>query len=276
MASHYYIKLFHEILDDSKMGRLRDNLWRRSIECFLMAGELQNGGKLPEFEDMAWRLHITPELLEAELLDLVRVGILVHLEDNGYIVKNWNKWQDAMTDAERMRRMREGKRKRQYYGDDTPSERDSYEPVTKANAEVEIEEEIEEEVHTHARANGQPEKQPTQQPPMHAGMRFDADGDKILMIQTAIVNAVKTKLIIKTQPEFFSISEALFFDKVTPADVDGFGAWWKEHGHYPGKPALTSLANEFDNYTASKNSSASDDMDAILAKEMVIFDAPKD
>lgn len=40
MAAKYWIKLYHEILHDPKMGRLPDNLWRRCIELFLLAGEL--------------------------------------------------------------------------------------------------------------------------------------------------------------------------------------------------------------------------------------------
>ena len=56
MASRYWIKLYHEILDDPKMGRLPDALFRRAIELFLIAGENGRDGGLPALADIAWRL----------------------------------------------------------------------------------------------------------------------------------------------------------------------------------------------------------------------------
>ena len=43
MGAKFWIKLYHEILDDPKMGRMPDRLWRRTIELFLLAGELDGG-----------------------------------------------------------------------------------------------------------------------------------------------------------------------------------------------------------------------------------------
>lgn len=126
MASNYWAKLYIEILDDPKMGRLRDRLWRRVVECILMAKELDDEGRLPAVADMAWRLRTDPELLEAELLDLVAVGILQHVGPT-WTVTNYNKRQGPVSDAERMRRMRNRQKSRQYYGssDDAVTE-----PVT--------------------------------------------------------------------------------------------------------------------------------------------------
>ena len=39
MPSKYWIKLYHEVLDDPKMARLPDRLYRRCIEVFLLAGK---------------------------------------------------------------------------------------------------------------------------------------------------------------------------------------------------------------------------------------------
>jgi len=75
MASKYWIKLYHEIIDDPKMGKLSDALWRRCIELFLIAGEYDSGGQLPSLDNIAWKLRSNAELLEAELNDLARVGI---------------------------------------------------------------------------------------------------------------------------------------------------------------------------------------------------------
>ena len=46
MASKYWIKLYYEILDDPKLGKLTDWLFRRAIELFLLAGENDNDGLL--------------------------------------------------------------------------------------------------------------------------------------------------------------------------------------------------------------------------------------
>ena len=35
MSSFYWIKLYHEVLDDPKMALLPDRLWRRTIELFI-------------------------------------------------------------------------------------------------------------------------------------------------------------------------------------------------------------------------------------------------
>ena len=70
MGSKYWIKLYHEVLDDPKMGRLPDRLWRRTVELFLMAGDNDEGGYLPDTEDIAWRLRSNIEEVETELDEL--------------------------------------------------------------------------------------------------------------------------------------------------------------------------------------------------------------
>ena len=76
MPSNYWIKLYHEILDDPKMGRLPDSLWRRVTELFLLAGDADENGYLPCVESMAWRLRIDENVLIAELEQLADVGIV--------------------------------------------------------------------------------------------------------------------------------------------------------------------------------------------------------
>ena len=140
MASNYWMKLWIELLDDPKMGRLSDNLWRRFFECCLMAKELNQGGKLPRVEDIAWRLRVDQEALEQELDVLSRNGLIEYMADNpldGYwFVVNFNKRQAKMLAAERMRRKREHDKKRDYYSSGNVS-------VTIRNTETE--EETEEE-----------------------------------------------------------------------------------------------------------------------------------
>jgi DnaD/phage-associated family protein len=106
MASKYWIKLYHEILDDPKMGKLSDRLFRRTIELFLMAGEWDELGDLPSLDDMAWRLRTSPELLETELIELSKKGVIT-AGGGGYSVTNFSIRQTAMSNSERARRWRE-------------------------------------------------------------------------------------------------------------------------------------------------------------------------
>lgn len=86
MASYYWIKLYHEILDDPKMGRLPDRAWRRCIELFLLAGDAEQDGALPSLEDIAWRLNISEAELSEDLQILESAGLIVQDNETGHIV----------------------------------------------------------------------------------------------------------------------------------------------------------------------------------------------
>jgi hypothetical protein len=105
MRSKYWIKLYHEILTDPKMGRLPDSEWRRCIELFLLAGQINEGGQLPETDDISWYLHIDTEQLQAELDHLQEVGI-VQKNDDGWYITQFAKRQAPVSDAERQQRYR--------------------------------------------------------------------------------------------------------------------------------------------------------------------------
>ena len=85
MSTTYWIKLYHEILRDPKMARLPDRVWRRAIELFLLAGQIEQDGTLPEFEDIAWQLRVEPDGLLEDMRTLERHGLLTETED-GWIV----------------------------------------------------------------------------------------------------------------------------------------------------------------------------------------------
>lgn len=102
MASYYWIKLYTELLHDRKVGLLSDNLWRRMIECFLMAGETNQNGKLPSIEIMTWVTRIPKNQLIGELDELSTLGVLTKYGD-GWEVTNWTKRQSALSSAERQR-----------------------------------------------------------------------------------------------------------------------------------------------------------------------------
>jgi DNA-binding transcriptional regulator YhcF (GntR family) len=113
MASKYWIKLYHEILDDAKMGRMPDRLWRRTIELFLLAGELDEDGLLPPTRDIAWRLRIDDDGL-ADDLALLETYQIVHKENGHYVVTKFADRQSAMSSAERTRRYRETEKHNEY------------------------------------------------------------------------------------------------------------------------------------------------------------------
>lgn len=145
MSSKYWIKLYHEVLDDPKMGMLPDNLWRRTIELFLLAGELSidlpedDRGNLPPTNELAWRLRRSPVELEQELEQLAKINIVTKTE-SGWIVTKFAERQKAVPASERMRQLRERKQK-----DKKPVTTDKdlvTRSVTKRNTESESDKEI--------------------------------------------------------------------------------------------------------------------------------------
>lgn len=123
MAAKYWIKLYHEILHDRKMATLDDRIWRRIIECFLMAGEEDNGGYMPPLVDIAWMLRVDEEQLETEYNELVRLRIL-EFKDGLYFVRKFVDRQQPLPKAEYMRRKRNEEQLLEYY-----------QPVTNGNAD---------------------------------------------------------------------------------------------------------------------------------------------
>jgi len=94
-------------LDDPKMGRLPDWLWRRAIELFLLAGENGNDGLLQPVMDMAWRLRTSVEKLTESLQALSQVGV-VHETPNGWVVTHFKNRQYSES-YERVKRYRNAK-----------------------------------------------------------------------------------------------------------------------------------------------------------------------
>jgi len=137
MASKYWIKLYHETLYDRKVASLDDHLWRRVIEMFLMAGELDEGGYLPPLDDMSWTLRADKEQLETDLNELTRVGIL-EFKDDRYFVRKFSIRQEPMPKAEYMRRKRERGKSQEHYDSLPPR----YQPVTAGNTESDTDSDI--------------------------------------------------------------------------------------------------------------------------------------
>jgi hypothetical protein len=126
----YWIKLYHEILHDPKMGRMGDHLWRKTIELFLVAGEYDQGGALPPLSEISWTLRTTEEMLETDLIELQKLGILT-LQEGRWVVTKFLERQEPMEKSEYMRRKRLESHKNEYYP--LP---DSYHSVTNSNTDT--------------------------------------------------------------------------------------------------------------------------------------------
>jgi hypothetical protein len=135
MSTRYWIKLYHEILDDPKMGRLSDTLFRRTIELFLIAGDFDREGELPALADISWRLRLPEDTLKTEMEELRSLGILTLADSGDWIVTHFNQRQSAEPPSKRMRRYREA----------LQTHKSRYDPVTKRNADIDVDIDTDEE-----------------------------------------------------------------------------------------------------------------------------------
>lgn len=106
MANRYWIKLYIEILDDPKMGMLSADLWRFTVELFLLAGEINCNGMLQHVTQISWRLRYSVTQVETWLKQLEKAGIVEETE-NGWIVSHFEARQAASATNERVKRFRE-------------------------------------------------------------------------------------------------------------------------------------------------------------------------
>lgn len=111
--ANYWIKLYHQILYDPKMGTLPDRVWRRAIELFLLAGETGKGGELPDIDHIAWALRVDKGQLQDDFTKLLDVGILT-AEGDDLVVANFSKRQSPLSPAEYMRKKREKEKIEEY------------------------------------------------------------------------------------------------------------------------------------------------------------------
>lgn len=105
-----WIKLYFEILQDPKMGMMPDHLFRRTIELFLLAGQEEKGGMLPNVRHIAWALHTTEKDIIETGEKLVKLGIL-EISSGGYRVTHFTERQvTQLSDAERAKNYRNNKK----------------------------------------------------------------------------------------------------------------------------------------------------------------------
>ena len=87
MATMPWVKLYTEILDDPKLGRMSDALKWRFIQLILLAGECDQEGLIPLYlDDISWRLRIEIDLLKKDLTDLEGYGLItINMTPSDYI-----------------------------------------------------------------------------------------------------------------------------------------------------------------------------------------------
>ena len=102
----FWIKLYCEILDDPKMGRLSSDLWRKAVELFLLAGRFGRGGVLQPVEELAWCLNTSKERMGRVLDKLAEVQIVSQLECGDWMVTHFASRQGPVSASERQAKHR--------------------------------------------------------------------------------------------------------------------------------------------------------------------------
>ena len=102
-----WMKLYHETLNDPKMGTMSDHLYRRTIELFLLAGQEDRNGLLPSLPQIAWALRTTTKDVTSVLHELTEIGIISETPE-GYNVTHFVERQNSnLSGAERVAKLRE-------------------------------------------------------------------------------------------------------------------------------------------------------------------------
>lgn len=138
----YWLKLYTDILDDSKYFKLSKDVRLGMYELLLVAKKLETNdkktGNLPDVEEIAFQTRTSIEDWKKILSKLVEMGFL-ELDGAKYKIVNYEKRQSKIPPKERMRQFRI-KSNKNVMSEDTNMLRDGYEVVTKRNGEKRREE----------------------------------------------------------------------------------------------------------------------------------------
>jgi hypothetical protein len=112
-----WFRMYSEIIDDSKVQRLCPSLFKAWVNILALAS--QNEGKVPHSEEIAFRLRMSINDTSAAIDELIHTGLIDILPDGSFTPHNWGKrqfkWDGTdRTAADRMRRMRERKKRSRY------------------------------------------------------------------------------------------------------------------------------------------------------------------
>ena len=153
-----WIKLHIEILDDPKMGRMPDRLFRRTIELFLLAGKSDNNeGVLPPIEDIAWLLRVDEAVLLDDLYALQALDIVHEIEPGIWVVTHFSERQDPDTPAERVAKHRKNVTKRYNTRNEDVTKRYKTSNDVETKSYVEVEEDKEEDKESESESEAEAE-----------------------------------------------------------------------------------------------------------------------
>ena len=104
-----WIRLYIVQLDDPKVATLPDNLYRLAIELYLLAGEVNKDGLIPDIKHLAWRLRRQEDTTTALIEQLKEAGVVIERK-NKLIVHGWKDRQAPLSarDRKRLQRWRDG------------------------------------------------------------------------------------------------------------------------------------------------------------------------
>jgi len=83
-----WVKLYTEIVGDPKMEQLTSDQFRLCINLLVVAGRIDQDGRLPPMDDVRWMLRLRPEHLARDLKVLAQVGIVTQTE-GGWLVTDF-------------------------------------------------------------------------------------------------------------------------------------------------------------------------------------------
>lgn len=110
-----WVKMYTEMLDDTKLGRLNNALRWRFVSLILLAGEcdaegyLTNGTGAMSTDDIAWRLRSHPAKLAKELATLVNVGLVANTDGGWQVIKFAERQGRSQSEQREMWRKRQAK-----------------------------------------------------------------------------------------------------------------------------------------------------------------------
>lgn len=231
MTSYQWIKLYDEILDDPKMGRLSDGAYRFCINLFLLASRQEaRDGSLPDMCDITWVLRLDEETAISHLDELVRAEIVTR-EGERLTVTNFSIRQGKIEPAERMKQYR-GRKRKINAGDtdvslyETDEIQSSYDDVTRRN--IDIDKEIDQIRKEKENIYIEP------LPPLVAEMISAIAG----ISGTTYADGINGK-------DFEEAAYALIGNDITPQDVEKFGEWWSSgNGFYANPPAIKTIVGK--------------------------------
>jgi len=105
-SSMPWVKLYTELLDDTKIGKLPDIAKLRFIQLLLLAGEcdadgyLLNGDAALTVDEIAWRLRVDAKILSEDIGLLQNAG-MVACEEGAFVIRNFIKRQGRSQEEKR-------------------------------------------------------------------------------------------------------------------------------------------------------------------------------